>query len=971
MTLTIADQLKDQPRNAWTRFRIVLDLIEKGDTDLAERVLNQLSYHPRIDSETLDIYAGHLRRAQSAVRVPRKVNTPSDYLGYPGGRLNPPFRRLDAGRAVPGGFPPHLALPRWPGARNDHAFIDDATATLLPEGPDTTIRLHVIYAPARPDEISLVLDRLAQQDFPGSLSVTVFAGADGTAAARGFQTSGTCNILAADILDSDAQAEIRRIADNSDFVLFLNGFVALDDLALRRMSWRATLTDTLVQPLVQYSGTGSMETGFSGGVNASTLNNRFPFREVNGLNMGVPAALLRRVGPPDTRFQDTYHAARELAFRMYNAGAYFAPQPARHLAGISHPKACPADADLYRSLCPNDWDRKKDGSFEVPRVSIYIPAYNASRYIERAIDSVLAQDVRDLDVCIANDGSTDDTLARLEARYATEPRVRWSDNPNGGIGFASNQAVRMSNSLYIGQLDSDDALKPGAVRTLMEYLDAHPDIVCCYSSAERVDENGTHVKNEYSWPVFSREKMMITSITHHFRMFRRAAWERTSRFREDIVNAVDYDMFLKLSEIGAFHHVDEVFYQRRWHGRNTSSVNEHHQTTNTYRAQREALRRLGLDSLWDVHAPDPEAPRKITYRLREGTDMVLFWPDYSYSNPYQKRLYARTRCHTEVVAGDIDAALEVLQRPDRPSRVTFHLHWLNFLFAHVSDSATARQVAESFAARLETFVAGGGRLAWTVHNTVSHDTAFPEVEADLSARIARLAHVLHLHSEASVTEVERHFPLPKDKLRISPHGNYIGSYPNYIPRAAARRALGIAPDDDVILFTGQMRPYKGVEQLILAFRDLLAKRPNTLLVLAGQQSFDPLLGINPPLGEDELARIRVADRFLDNAELQLFFNAADAAVYPYRNILTSGSMLLALSFGTPVVIPSVGHTREVLAGREAGVLYDPDKGDTALTEAIETILSRKDAGEGTAMHRAALALAKDYDWPDFSPVLDT
>ncbi|WP_422033305.1 glycosyltransferase [Roseovarius sp.] len=967
--MTIAEQLKDQPRNAWTRFRIVLDLIEKGDTDLAERVLDQLSYHPRIDAETLDIYAGHLRRAQRTVRVPRKVNTPSDYLGYPDGRLNPPFRCLEAGRDLPGGFPPHLCLPDWPGARNDHAFIDDATATLHPGGIDAHTRLHVIYAPARPDETDLVLDRLAQQDVPGDITVTVFGGPNATAGTHGFRSNGTCHVRAAHILGTEAQAEIRRIAEACDFVLFLNGFVALDDLALRRMAWRAALTDNLVQPLVRFSGTGGMATGFSDEVNASTFNSRFPFREMTGLNMGVPAGLLRRVGPPDTRFEDSYHAARELAFRMYNAGAYFAPQPARHLAGISHAKAYPADAELYRSLCPNNWDRRKDGSFEVPKVSVYIPAYNASRYIERAIDSVLAQDVRDLDVCIANDGSSDDTLARLEARYDGEPRVRWSDNPNGGIGFASNQAVRMSNSLYVGQLDSDDALKPGAVRTLMEYLDTHPDTVCCYSSAERIDPDGNHVQNEYSWPVFSREKMMITSITHHFRMFRRAAWERTGGFREDIVNAVDYDMFLKLSEIGAFHHVDEVYYQRRWHGRNTSSVNEHHQTANTYRAQREALRRLGLDTLWDVHAPDPEAPRKITYRLREGTDMVLFWPDYSYSNPYQKRLYARMRRHTEVVAGDIDAALEVLQRADGPA-VTFHLHWLNFLFTDVTDSATATQVAEHFAERLESFVAGGGRLVWTVHNTVSHDTAFPELEADLSARIARLAHVVHLHSEASRPEVESHFPLPHDKLRISPHGNYIGSYPNYVSRPAARRALDIDPGADVLLFAGQVRPYKGVKQLVSAFRDLLARRPNTLLVLAGQQSFDPLLAVDTPLREDELARIRVANRFLDNAELQLFFNAADAAVCPYRNILTSGSMMLALSFGTPVVIPSVGHTREVLAGRDAGVLYDPDNGEKALTEAIETLLSRKDAGESRAMHRAALALAQDYDWPDFSPALE-
>ena len=968
--MIFAEQFKDQPRNAWTRFRAVLELIGKGDTDLAERILEGLSYHPRVKPEVLEIYAGHLRRAQSAAPVPRKVNMPADYLGYPDNRLHPPFRRLEAGRDLPKLFPAHLALPAWPGPRNDFSFIDDATTTLLPEGNVAATRLHVVYAPVKPGDSDTMLDRLAQQDFPGTLDVTVFAGKGVSPAQRGLGDTGTCRVLAADILDPDAQTDLRAIADAADLVLFLNGDVILDDLALWRMAWRTGMTDMLVQPLAQFTGTESMATHFSGEVNAGTFNSRFPFREVAGLNMAVPAGLLRKTGPLDSRFEDSLHAARELAFRMYNAGSYFAPQAAERIAGIAEPRDHPADAQLYRSLCPNDWDRKEDGTYEVPKVSVYIPAYNASRYIERAIDSVLAQDIRDLDVCIANDGSRDDTLAVLERCYGNEPRVRWVDNPNGGIGFASNQAVRMSNSLYIGQLDSDDTLKPGAVRAMTEYLDAHSEVVCCYGSAERIDDDGRYIKNEYSWPVFSREKMMITSITHHFRMFRRNAWERTPGFREDIVNAVDYDIFLKLSETGAFHHIDEVYYQRRWHGRNTSSMNERHQTSNTYRVQREALKRLGLDALWDVDAPDPTEPRNVTYRLHDGAGMVLFWPDYSYSNPYQKRLYGKMRRHTEVVGGDIDAALEVLRQATGPANVTFHLHWLNFIFAGITDKVTARQAARSFAAKLGAFVAEGGRLAWTIHNTVSHDTAFPDIEAELSARIARSAHVIHLHSEASKAEVEKHFALPADKLRISAHGNYIGCYPNYITPDAARRALNIAPDDDVILFAGQVRPYKGVEQLVAAFRTVLKTRPNALLVLAGQQSFDPLSAITPALTEAERARIRVADRFLGNHELQLFFNAADAAVYPYRRILTSGSMLLALSFGTPVVLPAVGQTREVLAGRDAGVLYDPDEGEAALTRAVEALLSRKDSGEGDAMKRAARLLAEDYDWPDFSPVLE-
>ncbi|NEX47755.1 glycosyltransferase, partial [Pseudotabrizicola algicola] len=607
---------------------------------------------------------------------------------------------------------------------------------------------------------------------------------------------------------------------------------------------------------------------------------------------------------------------------------------------------------------------------EVSKVSVYIPAYNASKYIERAVESVLAQDVADLEVCIANDGSRDGTLALLERLYAGEPRVRWLDNPNGGIGFASNSAIRMSRSLYIGQLDSDDCLKPGAVRRLMTVLDENPSVVCAYGSCERIDAAGNYTQDEYAWPVFSREKMMITSIAHHFRMFRRQTWERTTRFREDIVNGVDYDIFLKMSELGEFRHVEEKLYQRRWHGENTSHVNEHHQTTNTHRVQREALARQGLSRFWDVHVPDPQKPRNVTYQLRPDTRMVVFWPDYSRSNPYQKLLYGKLRQSAEVVAGDISAALRVLEtQAAPPEAVTFHLHWLNFLFKPGADEPSARAAVEEFLTKLKKFLHKGGQLVWTIHNTVSHDTPFPELERDLSRQLAALAHRLHFHSGASVPEVAATFDVPVEKVRVSRHGSYIGAYPDFVGRDEARRVLGIGADEDVILFSGQIRPYKGVDDLVTAFRAILADRPKARLVLAGRPDFDALAGQDPAITEAERSRILSVGRFVEDGELQLFFRAADVAAYPYQKILTSGSMLLALSFGVPTVVPNVGMTRDVLDGRDAGRLYDAAGGAPALEAALREVLAAKDEGLLPQMAERARRLAQEMDWPDFGAMV--
>ena len=453
-------------------------------------------------------------------------------------------------------------------------------------------------------------------------------------------------------------------------------------------------------------------------------------------------------------------------------------------------------------------------------------------------------------------------------------------------------------------------------------------------------------------------------------MFRRQTWERTTGFREDIVNGVDYDIFLKMSEVGEFRHVEEKLYQRRWHGENTSHVNEHHQTANTHRVQRESLARQGLSRFWDVHVPDPEKPRNVTYRRPDGVPLVIFWPDYSGGNPYQKLLYAKASETAEVVAGDIDAALRVIEtKSARAQDVVFHLHWLNALFRGITTEDAAQTVAETFLTKLVRLRLAGARLIWTIHNTLSHDTAFARIEADLSERIAELADVIHLHSAGSGTEVAAVFALPVEKVRISRHGHYIGAYPDFVSRDMARQYLGIGRDEDVILFTGLVRPYKGVDDLVMAFRALLADRPQARLIIAGHPWFDPLAALEPALTEAERARILSTGRYVDDAELQLFFRAADVAAYPYQRTLTSGSLLLALSFGVPTVIPRNAMTAEVLDGQTAGHVYDPTSGRAGLEAGLRAMLAAKDEGRLAQMAMQARALAQRTAWPDFGAVL--
>jgi glycosyltransferase involved in cell wall biosynthesis len=971
LDLDLCRRPSNYPRNLWTRLRVALHLIENRAFLQAKRVIEGARYHPDMTEPLMAVFQGHLESARAAVGAVWRIDIPSDYLGSANPRLLKPFRRLDPNGRFPKPYNWAMPLPEFVGTGNDGSFLLQAAASLA--GSFTPARRHirVYYSPldATLDECARTLETLSDVKHEGRLDISVF-GVSQISPSLTLPGGGQVETLAFPLQSEAGQRYLTETAQDCDLILFLSGEAQFDSMAMARALHIAEISDAVVQPLIAHKAAKKFSTLFTQAPGQGVFSRRYPFRYVNGLNLILSPALLSALGPLDARFESTHHTGRELCYRAFVRGAYFLPLTLSELSGYEDFRGRPADDMLLRHLTPNSWDRKQDGQFEVAKVSVYIPAYNAAKYIERAVDSVLDQDVEDLDICIANDGSRDNTLDLLQHRYGDNPRVKLLDNPNGGISFASNSAIRLSRSLYIGQLDSDDCLKPGAVRRLMTYLDENPRVVCAYGSCERIDADGNFIKNEYSWPAFSREKMMITSIAHHFRMFRRGAWERTTRFREDIVNGVDYDIFLKMSEVGEFHHIDEILYQRRWHGENTSSVNEHHQTTNTYRVQRETLQRLGLDRNWDIHLPDPTQPRLVTYQLCPDTRMVVFWPDYSRANPYQKLLYRDLQQEAEVVSGTIEAALKLLDtKIAKAEDVTFHLHWLNALFRDCKTDEEACAVVEDFVGKVENFIRKGGRFVWTIHNAVSHDTPFFEIEIDLSSRLAAAAHALHFHAAASVEEVDAVFPIPRNKVIVARHGHYIGVYPDYVTRETAREALGIDPDDDVIVFTGQIRSYKGIDTLIAAFRRILVDRPQARLILAGKSDSDPLADYDPDLTEEERARILCTGRFVEDGELQLFLRAADMAAYPYDKILTSGSLLLALSYGVPSVIPRVGMTAEVLDGRDAGVLYDGNGGVSALEAALRSLLGAKDAGKLPNISDNAKALAESQEWFNFNTVI--
>jgi chondroitin synthase len=354
-----------------------------------------------------------------------------------------------------------------------------------------------------------------------------------------------------------------------------------------------------------------------------------PFRYFSGGNVAFAKKWLDKAGWFDETFNHWGGEDNEFGYRLYRAGCFFKSVD-RGLAYHQEPPGKENETDraqghavtkklveekipyFYRKLQPIETAVIK----KVPLVSIYIPAYNCQNSIEKCVESALHQTITDLEVCICNDGSTDRTLEILEDRYAHHPRVRFITQENGGIGKASNRAVKLCRGYYIGQLDSDDYLEPDAVALCLEEFFRDHQLACVYTTNRNVRPDGSLIANGYNWPTYSREKLATAMILHHFRMFTARAWNLTEGFNEEISNAVDYDIYLKLSDIGLFKHINKISYNRVLHGENTSITQLGVQKKNHFRVVSDYLKRNNIDHIEYKPLTAFDDCRKYEFKMR-------------------------------------------------------------------------------------------------------------------------------------------------------------------------------------------------------------------------------------------------------------------------------------------------------------------------------------------------------------------
>ncbi|MCW4384759.1 glycosyltransferase [Salinibacterium sp. SYSU T00001] len=279
----------------------------------------------------------------------------------------------------------------------------------------------------------------------------------------------------------------------------------------------------------------------------------------------------------------------------------------------------------------------------------------------------------------------------------------------------------------------------------------------------------------------------------------------------------------------------------------------------------------------------------------------------------------------------------------RPPHIV-HLHWpeLTFLSGH----RTWRHVMRLAVFRLALARARrvmGTRVIWTVHNPTPHEERSSSLVRRWYRRtLERSVDTILALSLSGVGTALREWPaLSWVPAFVTPHGHYRGEYPLETTREDARDALGVDRGETVVLFAGQVRPYKNAAALVRA-ATALRGRPEAVglrIVVAGKPSDDEVAA--------ELKELAEADRAaggattlelaaLDDERLALWLRAADLVTLPYRAIQNSGSAILALTAGRPVVVPAIGAMSELAEamGPDWVSTYEGDFDAETLADAV-------------------------------------
>lgn len=336
---------------------------------------------------------------------------------------------------------------------------------------------------------------------------------------------------------------------------------------------------------------------------------------------------------------------------------------------------------------------------------------------------------------------------------------------------------------------------------------------------------------------------------------------------------------------------------------------------------------------------------------------VVYLPPVSIKNPYQSLMVKGLRENKNliVIKGYSSRYIGILLSSIiyRPQYI--HFDWINKYYLKKYSITT---IISSLWFLIQIVIITKllrTEVVWTMHNLSPHDSKQLKINEIVQKLFIKNCKWIRVFSTLTISRIANKFNISKNKIISVPEGSYVDYYPNEITRIEARKKMRIGREK-MFLYIGTIKPYKGIIDLIKIFSKI--NDDNIKLIIAGKVTNRTYLKKITQLIDNNNS-IKLVNQFIDPNALQIFFNAADAVILPFKNIENSGSAILAMGFKKIIITPNLGVLPDRLKNQKE-FLYTND-----LMEKIYKVLSMNYKDIEKIGQKNFIEL-KNYNWSDYS-----
>ncbi len=255
-------------------------------------------------------------------------------------------------------------------------------------------------------------------------------------------------------------------------------------------------------------------------------------------------------------------------------------------------------------------------------------AFNADRYVEEAVASVLAQTLYDFEFIIIDDGSTDRTATLLQQFAARDARVKIIRHANCGLTRSLQAGAAWAQGKFLARMDADDIAEPERFARQVSFLSQQSDCVVLGCSLTLIDPDGDALAEHF--PPTTHDKILSQLLQgngvlpHPSTMICRKAFEHVGGYREQFAASQDLDLWLRLAEVGRLANLSERLLRYRLHADSVTTRKRELQLACAEQAVRDARRRRGDPQTETIQLfPRASAPSSRARTFRRWARMAL------------------------------------------------------------------------------------------------------------------------------------------------------------------------------------------------------------------------------------------------------------------------------------------------------------------------------------------------------------